>query len=56
MNVHTIIRAYYRGVGLTLEQDAHGAWWSTALGHHEGPHTTQEQALAYLQDWIDSRE
>ena len=47
---------YYRGVGITTEQDARGAWWSTALGYHEGPFPTREQALDHAESWIDSRE
>jgi len=46
---------YYRGVGIALEHDHTGLWWAKTLGKHLGPYQDKEQALAYAQDWVDSR-
>ena len=51
-----IVRSHYHGAGITLEQDQRDMWWSSVLGKHLGPYQTREQAQAYAEDWVDSRD
>ena len=46
---------HYRGVGITIEQDHLGLWWSKALMKIQGPCKERSEAEARAQDWVDSR-